>query len=246
MFLGELAINLLAALLGFLASRLYLYLKEYYSKRNLRWFWVPPDAKKINLYCGRREEQLLLNEGEVEPLINLQDALSMAELKSFLDQFYSEVIIVFEEAGIDWTYPVISLGGPLVNSLTKQVGEQNLLPLWFLDLPYTKDSKRSIGDKNRTEVFKSAFNGDELISDVGLVARMKYPKFPQTYLFVLASNYGTGTHGIIKYLTSTKKLDELHSMCKKNNSTYFQAIIQTYTSRNRIVDAERLRFKKLE
>lgn len=245
MSLNEIWASMLLGLLGWLSSKVYTYFKDHYNKRVLRWFWVPLKPRGINLYCGRRAG-LLMEQGEIEPLLNLRDALSLLELKGFLKQVYAEVIIVFEEVNIDWSYPVVSLGGPLTNPLARRTGENNLLPLWFLDLPYLKDSQRLIGDKNRTEIFKSAFKENELIQDVGLVARIRPPQHPHTFLFLIASNYGTGTHGIIKFLTSTESLEELQLVCKKHKSNYFQAIIETFPSRERVINTELLRFKKLD
>ena len=110
----DIAINLIAAFLGFLLAQAYAYLRGMLSGRTLRWFWAPGDQKtsKIFLFHGERRD-VLSEEGELESFMNTQDALTLGELRRFLESYYSEVIVTSNQSTIDWQHPVVSLGGPL-------------------------------------------------------------------------------------------------------------------------------------
>ena len=222
--LTELAINLFAALIGFLVARAYEYYKSVYAVRVIRRFWVPRDSSKIYLYCGKWTDKLS-DIGELEALVNLQDALTLGELRGFLQNYYKDVEIVTEINSIDWHFSVVSLGGPLPNLLTADIGKKDLLPIWFLDLPYSQHSERAIGSKGKAEVFKSEFDdAGHLKTDVGFVARLRSPENEQQFLFVVASNYGVGNLGIIKHITSSQKLKQLS---QANLNKHFQVVIRS-------------------
>src|SRR5215218_7606752 len=113
------AINLLSAFLGFMLARIYIHLRRRFSRRSISWFWMPNTSAKIILYCGTWEKALI-EAGELESVINAQVALTLAELRLFLESCYTEVIITTDKNSIDWHFPVVSLGGPLPNPLTKE------------------------------------------------------------------------------------------------------------------------------
>lgn len=240
----DLAINLLAAFVGFLLARAYRHYKSTYDQRIVRGFWMPKDARKIYLHCGQWKSQLA-EIGEVEPTVNFQDALTLGELRAFLQRYYSEVAIVTETRFIDWRFPVVSLGGPLSNHLTAEIGQKNLLPLWFLDLPYSHDSERAIGTLGKAVVFKSEFDGaGHLKSDVGFVARLRSPENEQQTLFVIAGNYGVGNLGVVKHITSSENLKQL---ALSKLSEHFQVVICSRIARDdTILHTEAIHAKQLD
>ena len=190
--LTDITANLLAGGVGFLLAQAYAYVRQVYSQGTAKWFWAPTDSTKIQL-CYGEWAGLLSNLGEDEPLIGLRDALNLGELRMFLQSHFSEIVILQNRAAIDWRFPVVSMGGPLPNALTKEIGESGVLPIWFLDMPYKKRSERAIGSSGRAEVFKSVFNEDgQLVTDVGFVARIRYPRNAQQFLYIIAGNYGVG------------------------------------------------------
>lgn len=240
--LTDIAINLLAAFIGFLIAQAYRYFRQIRTTNTIAWFWAPVPSSKIYLYFGAWRN-LLSDLGELEPVTNSQDALNLGELRIFLKPYYSEVVVTTDRNAIDWQYPVVSLGGPLPNSLTKEIGDQGLLPIWFLGLPYSKQSERAIGSPKHGEVFKSEFNEHgELVSDVGFIARLKSPKNPRQFLYVIASNYGTGNLGIIRHLTSARTLVQLKSII---GNTFFQVVIRSYVLTTNIVDTKLLHYTGL-
>lgn len=241
--LMDLAINLVASLIGFLGAQMYLRLKQGFSRRAIKWFWVPVPSTRIYLFYGEWMN-LLSNVGELEPVINVQDALTLGELRMFLEPYYPEVVVTTNKNTIDWQFPVISLGGPLPNSLTKEIGEKGLLPIWFLDMPYSQDSERIIGSVGRAEVFRSEFNEDGmLVTDVGFVARLRSPENPLQFLYIIAGNYGMGNFGVVRHLTSTKKLVQLQSL---SQDQYFQTVIRSYISGRNITNTELIHYKRLD
>ncbi|HEY5838296.1 MAG TPA: hypothetical protein VIT19_04610 [Pyrinomonadaceae bacterium] len=215
----------MAAFVGFLMARGYQHYKSVYKRRVVKWFWVPNDSARIYLYCGMWRDKLT-DFGEVEPLLNLQDALTLGELRGFLQSYYKDVEIVTETNSIDWRFPVVSLGGPLPNPLTAEIGKRDLIPIWFLDAPYSQHSERAIGTKEKDVVFKSKF-GDtgHLKSDVGFVARIRSPENGQQVVFVIASNYGVGNLGVVKFITSSEKLTQLS---RANLDRHFQVVISSH------------------
>ena len=231
--IGDLLVNLAAAAIGALAVRLYTYYRHERSIKAVKWFWAPQSAKKIYLYSGEWETSLS-EFGEIEPVINKQDAIIWGELRSFLLPHFSEVVVTTDKDEIDWAYPVVSLGGPVPNPISKEIGGKGLLPVWFLDLPYDKRSVRKFGTKNRSEVYQSAFDANgQITTDIGFVARIKSPQNTNQFIYVIAGNYGVGTLGVIKHLISVEKLAELR---KTIDSRCFQAVIRSQLLQQRVVD----------
>jgi hypothetical protein len=138
--MGAILINLLSAFLGFAIAQLYIYIKKRFARKAIISFWVPTGAAKIVVYCGGWEK-VLSEIGEVELVLNAQVAFTLAELKRFLESYYSEVAVATDMNSIDWRSPVVSLGGPLPNPLTREIGDMRLLPIWFEDMPYSERRK---------------------------------------------------------------------------------------------------------
>lgn len=178
-------------------------------------------------------------------MITIPSAFALWELKKILCSYYKNVVTTYDEIEIDWESSVISLGGPIINQLTKQIGEADLLPLWFLDMPYSKDSIRIIGGLKRTEAFRSEFNenNNKLISDVGFVARIRAPNNPDNFLYIIAGNYGLGNLGVVKYLKNPKKLAKIKD---KSRSKFFQVLIRAYISKENIVCVKQEMYKEIE
>ena len=239
--LAAIAINLISAFIGFMLAQLYVYAKERFSRRAVNAFWVPNSAKKIVLYCGAWEK-VLSDIGELELVINAQDALTLAELRLFLEPYYAEVAITTDKNAIDWRFPVVSLGGPLPNPLTKEIGEKGLLPFWFRDMPYSQDSTRSLANDTRSESFTSEFDNEgHLISDVGFIAKLRTTE-QSAHLFVIAGNYGCGNGGVVRHMSSPANIKQLQKLCK---SQKLQAIIRSRVFRNEIVETRLLHCREI-
>jgi len=241
-FLGALGINLFSAFIGFGIARLYMHLKTKFSKRAITSFWAPNAAPKIIVYCGAWEK-MLSELGELEQVINAQVALTLAELRLFLESYYPEVVITTDRKSIDWRFPVVSLGGPLASPLTKEIGEKGLLPIWFRDMPYSESSRRSLTNSTQSESFTSEFDDGQLVSDVGFIARLKSPEQPTQFLYIIAANYGCGNWGVVRHMTSARNVGDLRKICK---SERIQAIIRTRVARNDILETRLLNCRDID
>lgn len=162
--LTALAINLLAALIGFLIARVYQHFKSLYDRRVIKWFWAPTDSSKISLYCGKWTDRLS-DIGEVEPVVNLQDALTLGELRGFLPSYYKDVEIVTEMNSIDWHFPVVSV-------IASNYGVGNLGIIKHLTSSQ-KLNQFSRADLNQhfQAVIRSRIAGDDTILDTELYFR---------------------------------------------------------------------------
>jgi len=168
-------------------------------------FWHPTDASEILVLFGKWP-QVVTETGEREEAVSLAYAMLLGELKSFLSQWYTSVELSDDLTRVDGSQPVIALGGPLSNPLSKRVGDEEKLPIWFRGLPYTRDSQRELGTDDDT--FAARIGGDGAIeSDVGFVARM----FQDTAqpLYVIAGCYGAGTLGAARCLMSPAQIEKL-------------------------------------
>lgn len=233
--MDDLFVNLAAAAIGAAAGRVYSYIKRERYLKAVKWFWLPQPAKKIYLYSGEWETSLS-EFGEIEPVINKQDAIIWGELRSFLLPYFSEVVVTTDMKEIDWAYPVVTLGGPVPNPISRDIGKKGLLPIWFLDLPYDKGSVRKFGTQNRSELYQSVFDSNgQMTTDVGFVARIKSPQNTNHFIYVIAGNYGVGTLGVIKHLISVEKLGELR---KAIDSRCFQVVIRSHLLQQRVVDTK--------
>ena len=178
--------------------------------------------------------RVLSDVGELETVVNVYDAITLGELKSFLKSYYSEILITSDRNAIDWQYPVVSIGGPIPNQLAKGIGDKGLLPLWFLDMPYDRESTRVIGSAGRAEMFTSEFDqSGRLTTDVSTVARLRSPENKSQFLFIIAGNYGLGTLGAVRFLSSEKGLAKLRKLAE---GQCFQAIVRCYVSNERVTD----------
>ena len=231
--LNDIFINLLSSVIGFGFAQGISLLKNYSRELTTKQFWGNT-YKKIYIYWGHWRN-VLSDIGEVEPVINAQDALTLGELRFFLKKVYGDVIIVNNINQIDWNYPVVSLGGPLCNNLTYEIGKKGHLPIWFLNLPYNEESDRILGNNNRTVIFKSEFNETKtLVADVGFVAKMRSPYNRNQTLYVIASNYGIGNLGVVRFITTASNLRKL----KISTNSLFQAVIRTKVKNDTIVETE--------
>ena len=229
---AEIFFNLIATLIGLLIGLAYSYYKEKFSQRAMKWFWYPTPAKKIYLVYGSLSNP---NESERENVINEQDAFTLGELRVFLEQYYSEVIITSNESEIDWKFPVVSLGGPVPNQLTKRIGKSGILPFWFEDAQSSEETQRVITTRQQEETFSSSFENGKIKSDVGFIAKIPSPDNAFQYCIVIAANYGIGTLGIVRYLTETDKVRKLR---KLNKGNFFQSVIRSHVLNKSIMHTE--------
>ncbi len=241
--IGSIGANLISAFIGFLFGRGYDFGKSAYWNRTVKWFWAPAPSEKLYLHFGHWDCQIS-SMGEMEPMMNVPGALGLGELVTFLRPFYRDIVRTTDESVIDWQFPVISFGGPLVNSLTKKMGDRGMLPLWFLDMPYSKDSERALGTQGRTEVFKSEFDDEgKLVSDVGFAAKLRSFQNEDQFLYVIAGNYGYGILGVVRHLTSLKNLRHLRSAVQ---SQFFELIIRSRISEKDVTDTRLLQYRGLD
>ncbi|QQS45150.1 MAG: hypothetical protein IPM66_14400 [Acidobacteriota bacterium] len=248
----DLMVNLIAVLIGGLTVRGYTHVKGAFSRRASKWFWAPTKSKKIYIYYEGWTRKLL-DVGEYDSVVNILAPFSVGELRLFLLSYYKEVVVTIDQSEINWDFPVVSLGGPLHNSLTEEAVRDKKFPLWFTNLPYDQHSIRTIGDAEGKELYRSTYmNNDEVLSetnkltsDVGFVARVQSSRNKQQFLYIVAANYGPGTWGIVRYLTSLEKLKQLYRRCSNDgffkkvaSEPFFQIVIRSYISGTQVTDTQ--------
>jgi len=234
--------NLIAAGLGVLIGLLWRRIVSLVTIRALRWFWAPKSAPKCFLYIGERSG-LLAHEGEIEPLVHLADAKSALDIKSLLQHYYDEVIVVTAEDQIEWSFPVVSIGGPVSNLISRKAIEKGWLPVDFLDAPYAAGAKRRIGSKDKTEVYSPSFDeAGKLASDIGYFARIKSPLSDGQYIYLVAGNYGAGTYGTVQHALSPSAMLRIRFSAK---SQYFQQIVKVHISGDRATKSETVTIKAM-
>jgi hypothetical protein len=224
----DIALNLVAAGIGFVIAQIVHWTRATLRRRNRRWFWEYHLYKRITILVGSLKEKDF--GGEIEPSMNIVDGITLGEVRTFLAENFSEVLVVTDESGIDWESPVVSLGGPLANAMTARLGRSGKLPVWFKGLPYGHGSVREIEGNGIS--FRSLFDegSGRLKQDVGFVAKVSSEKSRDVPLFVLASNYGAGNHGVARVITSDKGLGALRKRVGTNRR--FQAVVQSTISGN--------------
>lgn len=168
-------------------------------------FWHPTDASEILVLFGKWPK-VVTETGEREDAVPLVYAMLLGELKAFLARWYTDVELSEDPARDDGSRPVIALGGPLSNPVTKRVGDEGKLPVWFRGLPYTKDSERALGTDNDSFAARIGDAG-EIESDVGFVARLLRDKAQP--LYVIAGCYGAGTVGVVRSLMDPAQVEKL-------------------------------------
>lgn len=195
-----------------------------------RWFWTPNNSDKIFIFFGKCEG-LRTDLGELEPMIGWHDVLIAGELVPYLRKFYRTVIATNDLERLEWEHPVVVIGGPLTNPLTKELIDQNLLPFSFQNKSYDKGSVRTIANAKGTESFASEVSDQSpfrVVRDVGFVARLRSPKTDRQLIYLIAGNYGVGTEGVVSHITSVGNLARLRSA---GLGDHFQLVISTSGSK---------------
>ncbi|RJP49727.1 MAG: hypothetical protein C4583_11910 [Anaerolineaceae bacterium] len=229
--------GLLVAFIGFVIGKSWDFLKLKIHIYAGQWFWYPQKAKpiiqgKIFLFLGERGG-LLTAEGEFEPLVHLEDAQSVIKLKGFLENYYKEIIVTTNDSLINWDYPVISIGGPVSNSITRNVEGHGFYPLRFLGTPYKGDAKRAIGSDDGADFFSPRHDENgSLVEDVAYIVRMKSPHNPKNILLIFAGCYGRGTYGAIDYILSTNNINMVKRTCGPD---FFQLVVRTSISSSKSI-----------
>jgi hypothetical protein len=219
----DILLNLIAAAIGGVAVYLYGWFRRWANERGVRWFWQADSFSKIIVVVGQLQAGSP-GTGEVEGMVNVMDALTLGQLRVFLQKHFADVQVTTSADQIDWSCPVVSVGGPLANALTSTLGQN--LPLWFEGLPHRSGDLRGIGAKDGGEMYRSSFNADgSLAADVGFVARLRSPKNTKIPIIVVAGNYGAGTQGAFKLLTDLGGLRELRAAVGSHDA--FQALVRT-------------------
>lgn len=237
----DLAINLLAVAVGFIASSLYRYAVNRWRRRSCKRFWVPATSSRITVLFGAWHDPLR-SAGELEGAVNVKDAIAVGKLKYFLEGFYNSVTVEDDINRVDWQNPVVSLGGPLPNKFTDRIGKSGVLPVWFHGLPYDENSERALWDRDANAMYRSTVESGRVISDVGFVARVKSPENDSQHVFVLASNYGIGINGLVEHLTDCNKVSDIQGMM---NGKYFQIVIQTRASNGKVASTRLLGYTNI-
>lgn len=243
-----------------------LFAKSFFNrKRNkLKKWWNPESSSIINILPGKNITTLISQSSEIEPVVNLYDAIALGELRRFLEPLYDEVNIALNESQINWQGPTIVLGGPCSNSLSERIENEIVtkgakhLPVWFVGkIPdsaqndwsfvtankslcgseYAEWSLRGIDTLQHIQYNPLKRNGLS-VEDIGIFARIFWKistDYPERQLFIIAGCRGIGTLGVVRHLSDQQKLLKLP---KKKKQESYQFIVRTYSDFGRITNTE--------
>lgn len=221
MLISGIVEGLVVAGIGAAAGKAGGWLLAEHHRRQLKRIWNPDSLKKCVLVLG--EYDSMVPDGEVEPTVNREDALTLGELRWFAEQLFVDVDVVPASGNVDWSGQVVTLGGPVSNRVTREVGSLTSLPYWF-------DGVDSGGQGVRTivrdgEQHLSEFSGSELCSDIGFFARVRSPHNAQREVILIASNYGAGNWGVARHMREPENCKVVRA---RVDSRHFQVVIRTY------------------
>lgn len=203
---GNLSINLISTLIGFLICQGYHILKKTYQVKITKYFWKPfADGNQSFVIIGHIKE---FNDWERSGLIGFGDAVALAELKSYFDSMNIKSVAINYDNDIDkdaLKSNLILIGGPTTNIITKKVLSNIHSTLKFEELSLaildTKENKKYVPSVDRS--------GDDGV-DYGLIIRAKNPFEKSKKVVVIAGSWGYGTWAGAIHSISTNFNEEIY------------------------------------
>lgn len=179
--------------------------------RKARAFWRPFLSKDLRIVVGRFRE---FKDFERSGFIGVGDTLALAELQRYLTRIglrEPQVVYADQIEGDDLKHPIISLGGPDNNAVTREVAKQIKSTLRFGNPEINEIAFRDTGVHPPQLYVPSAFDHDGSGTDYGLILRAHNPFAPANEVMVIAGSFGHGTWAGTRYVTSAEflKLKEL-------------------------------------
>jgi CHAT domain len=175
------------------------------ARAKLAAFWRPGEWNRVTVLFGKRDNPFL-EEGEVEPVVGLPYAVMLGEVRRFLTLLYSDVVMTDRPEDVAEDGPVIALGGPVVNPLTRSLWERERIPVWFDGFPYRGTAPRALATAGET--YRPELTEDRgLVSDIAFFVRIHRPGSPPR--FCLAGCYGAGTLAAARYVMAPENVEAL-------------------------------------
>jgi hypothetical protein len=202
--LGDLAINLSAALIGFAVAWLRSYWRHRIRDRHARRFWKPFTADEAYIvlggHAGLSEPEFSgwLGVGDVQALMHLDRHIRAMHIGSFTVAYSNRM----EGGRLD--HNLVLLGGPDGNVITKEVVEK--LHLTIRPGDPALHIVTLYDDARGKEYTPSRRADGELVNDYGVVVRAPNPLHPRSHVLLIAGSYGSGTWAGARLITDPEFL----------------------------------------
>lgn len=218
-FLTAVIANLMSAAIGAALAFSYERWLKVRRARIARWFWNRAGASSVQLHLGSRTN-LLPNEKE-ERFLTVSDAEVLGRVSGVLEEFFAEILLVHHADEIDWTKPVVSVGGGNINQVFQNIDISSFPEFRFDSQDHYTITNR---DGSQRSTSKPPTSG-EVSSSYGIIGRygVKADGF-RTELITIAGAYGPSTLRSLVHVLDKRNLREIFDDAE--SATSFQALIR--------------------
>ena len=198
-----------------------------WKARKARRFWRSFLSKELRIVVGRFGE---FDEFERSGVIGIGDAIALSELQAFLATIGStEAKVVYADrvSGDDLKNPLILVGGPDANDVTRQASTLIRTSLRFGDPAKHEIAFRGLSETPPRLYVPVAPTAQQAADDLGLIVRVKNPFDVEKPALIMTGSYGHGTWAAARYVVSPSFLK---SDVAKSQS--FECLIKTTVVRD--------------
>jgi len=194
--LGDLTINLLAALIGYSIARLVSLLRFLRQTASARRFWRPFAGDTLRIFIPVWDAEFedwersgLAGVGSVKALLALEEQLREIRFPRH------EVCYSSDLRGSDRTGNLVLIGGPDANALTAEVLER--LNVTIENVP----GSVSFRDRKNGAVYspREILGDDRQMIDYGSIIRAANPHAPKHSVLILNGSFGAGTYAAARF-----------------------------------------------
>jgi hypothetical protein len=212
------AVNLVSALIG--AGAVYLYERYVRNRRSriARWWWNPLDRSVVQVFVGARDG--LVADELFEGFFSASDAEVIGRLKLELREYFDKVVLVQNMEKLDWDQAIVSVGGPVTNSLFRGLNASRASEYRF-DI-----DDRTLINMDGTQRFENAVEGANgpSVSHALIAKHIVRAEGSRTSIVSIAGTYGPATLEAAIYLADSKNLKQLHLVSHQENN--MQAVLR--------------------
>jgi hypothetical protein len=215
----DLSVNLLAALIGFVIGWGWQRIKTEIRNKRARRLWKPFVTGDSRIVLGRVS-------GFTEPtgFSSVGCARGLAELQIHFKLLnLPEIIVEYDDDlhGDDLKSNLILIGGPAVNTITRQVLSRIGSKLRF-GIPTHPEAIHDAA-KNREYVPSRRTDTNEIDVDYGMIIKAKNPFDPSKQVLVIAGSWGYGTWAGARFTSSKEFIEDPVVLDSKS----FECLIET-------------------
>lgn len=193
----------------------------------------------MQIFLGTREALLDTEPGE--RFLTVSDAEVLGRLSGVLEEFYSTLVVVHDPDDVDWTMPVVSVGGGNSNRVFQNVDISE-----YPEFRFDSNDHYTIVNRDgsqRSSSIEPALN--QKSTSYAIVGRYSVRSANLTSdLIVIAGAYGPSTLRALVYLLEKKNLQEIFESAEE--ATSFQALIRVVHHEEGVYSAELSSVQALE